>query len=144
MLFRSSLSATVQIAHKNLDGSEKIVIAGPTGVRAFAVSQGVGNEGYVGTIEARRILPLKNVPGVVIGAVFYDFGWAKRYHTQGLFDLAANEIALSGAGLGFYLDINKWSARGSIAWRITGEAPPPGGTEPNRNPQVFFQVSRSF
>ena len=139
-----AFSASAQFAQKNLDGSEKIVIAGPTGVRAFPVSQGVGDDGYVGTIELRRVLPLKNVPGRVLGAVFYDAGWVKSRHTPAAFAARTNESELSGAGVGFYLDIDKWTARASVAWRIRGEAPPAGGVEPNRIPQVFFQASRSF
>ena len=139
-----ALSANAQFAKKNLDGSEKIVIAGPTGVRAFPSTQGVGDEGYVGTIEARRILPLKNFSGRLLGAAFYDFGWVQRNHRSGPFDPIANESSMSGIGLGFYLEVDKWAVRGSVAWRVTGNAPLPGGVEPDRNPRVFFQGSRSF
>lgn len=46
-------SATGQSASRNLDSSEKFALGGPTGVRAYAISEASGDEGWLVNLEAR-------------------------------------------------------------------------------------------
>lgn len=46
-----------QIAEGNLDSSQKIILGGPTGVRAYPVGEASGDEGHILTIEGRFDLP---------------------------------------------------------------------------------------
>ena len=51
------LSFSGQFAWKNLDSSEKFYLGGPTGVRAYPVSEGGGSNGQLSTVELRMKLP---------------------------------------------------------------------------------------
>ena len=51
------LSFSGQFAWKNLDSSEKFYLGGPTGVRAYPVSEGGGSNGQLATVELRFKLP---------------------------------------------------------------------------------------
>ena len=46
-----------QFAGKNLDPSQKFVLGGPNGVRAYPQGEGVGDDGFLGTAELRYTLP---------------------------------------------------------------------------------------
>ncbi|TBR14535.1 MAG: ShlB/FhaC/HecB family hemolysin secretion/activation protein, partial [Lysobacter sp.] len=47
---------TAQWASKNLDSSEKLVLGGMDGVRAYPQGEAFGDEGYLATLEARLLL----------------------------------------------------------------------------------------
>ncbi len=51
------LSFSGQYAWKNLDSSEKFYLGGPTGVRAYPVSEGGGSNGQLASVELRFKLP---------------------------------------------------------------------------------------
>lgn len=51
------LSFSGQYAWKNLDSSEKFYLGGPSGVRAYPVSEGGGSNGQLATVELRMKLP---------------------------------------------------------------------------------------
>jgi hemolysin activation/secretion protein len=63
-----------QYASKNLDGSEKIYVAGPTGVRAYQSGDGSGTQGQTLTLELRDKLS----PSLTASA-FYDCGYVQAY-----------------------------------------------------------------
>lgn len=67
------LSFSGQYAWKNLDSSEKFYLGGPSGVRAYPVSEGGGSNGQLATVELRMKLP-KNVEF----RVFHDDGRVKQ------------------------------------------------------------------
>lgn len=65
------VSASWQIASKNLDSSEKIYLGGASGVRAYPSNEGGGSEGRTLTTELRqRLADRWTLSG------FYDYGWA--------------------------------------------------------------------
>ena len=43
-----------QLAADNLDGAEQLTLGGPSGVRAYASSEGAGDAGFVTGIELKR------------------------------------------------------------------------------------------
>ncbi len=51
------LSFSGQFAWKNLDSSEKFYLGGPSGVRAYPVSEGGGSNGQLAIVELRTKLP---------------------------------------------------------------------------------------
>jgi len=73
-----SVSAAVsgQVASKNLDQSEKMVLGGMDGVRAYPQGEAFGDQGYVASVEARLLLAglSQHVPGQVHLLGFVDTG----------------------------------------------------------------------
>lgn len=62
-----------QHAYKNLDSSEKFYLGGPTGVRAYPVSEGGGSSGALLVVEARKKLPSRFEV-----STFYNIGQVKQ------------------------------------------------------------------
>ncbi|MDP2034781.1 MAG: ShlB/FhaC/HecB family hemolysin secretion/activation protein [Polaromonas sp.] len=64
-----------QLASKNLDASEKMVLGGMDGVRAYPQGEAFGDQGYLVTLEARQLLPKpESLPGQVHLIGFVDAG----------------------------------------------------------------------
>lgn len=85
-----------QVAGKNLDSSEKMSLGGPSGVRAYPVIEGTGDDAWIGTVEARY-----NVRSELQVSAFYDQGWVKMSHDANYTGSPqVNAGTLKGAGLG--------------------------------------------
>lgn len=110
-------SAQWQGASKNLDSSEKMVLGGAYGIRALSPTEGVGDEGYLGTFELRRAIAGKYVPGNLVGTIFYDYGEIRRNHAP-IAATTPNADRLDGAGFGVYWEPRGWYVRASIAGRV--------------------------
>jgi hemolysin activation/secretion protein len=69
-------SFTGQLASKNLDPSEKMVLGGMDGIRAYPQGEAFGDEGYLGSVEASLLLAglSDHVPGQVHLLTFVDGG----------------------------------------------------------------------
>jgi hemolysin activation/secretion protein len=123
------ISASGQVAQKNLDSSEKFILGGVSGVRAYPTGEGSGDQGWVSNVELRydwsemRSLGWGDVQ--LVG--FYDTGrtqlarspWIPvQPNASGL-----NSYSLSGAGLGLNVTkTGKYSVR--MAWaRTLGDNP---------------------
>lgn len=66
-----------QLASKNLDSSEKMVLGGMDGVRAYPQGEAFGDQGYIITLEARLLLPKpESLPGQFHLIGFVDRGSA--------------------------------------------------------------------
>lgn len=112
-----------QLAADNLDSSQKFILGGPTGVRAYPVSEGSGDEGHLFSAEARFELPFMPTWATTQLIGFYDAGWVKLHHDRwpGAVTNAtgSNDYWLSGAGVG--LNVGKadlYSIRTSYAHAI--------------------------
>ena len=103
------LSASGQFAWNNLDTSEKMVLGGPYGVRAYPVSEALGDEGYQVTAELRRQF-MQQLQGIA----FYDFGHIKVNNDTWPGDNGKNEYSLKGPGLGLV-----WTEAGNYSFRLT-------------------------
>lgn len=111
-----------QYASKNLDSSEKFIVGGPSGVRAYPTGEGSGDNGWVGNVELRYDVP--GIDGWGIGTVqlvsFYDLGHVTLQKNQ--YQAAAtasgdNSYLLQGAGLGVNVaKTGEYSLR--AAWAI--------------------------
>ncbi len=117
------ISLRGQLASGNLDSSQKFILGGPYGVRAYPSGEGSGDAGHMGTVEIRYDLPqipyLKSTQ--LIG--FYDGGWVKL--NQDLWPGAIinatgkNDYFLSSGGIGLNIqDPGVYSMRAAYAHRI--------------------------
>ena len=84
-----------QLAHKNLDSSEKFYLGGSGGVRAYPSNEGGGAEGKLLNLELRWRLPQGlNLVG------FYDYGHITVNPNNNFAGATAlNDYSLKGAGL---------------------------------------------
>jgi hemolysin activation/secretion protein len=137
-------SANVQLASRDLTSAEKMSLGGPnggTGVRAYPVNEAAGDEGYVGTLEARYINPAWRIgsAGTIISA-FYDYGGITL--SKNPLAGVANKRNLQGAGLGLTLGKEgDFSIRASMAWRISNDKPL---SDVDRSPRIWLQVNKAF
>ena len=71
-------SLNAQFASRNLPSAEKMSLGGPnggTGIRAYPGGEASGDEGYVGTLEARYTNPAWTIGSAsTIVSAFYDYG----------------------------------------------------------------------
>ncbi|WP_295541001.1 ShlB/FhaC/HecB family hemolysin secretion/activation protein [uncultured Pseudacidovorax sp.] len=125
--FTFAVQASGQMARKNLDSSEKFVVGGAYGVRAYPQGEGVGDDGWLLNLELRHDV----VPGVQ-AMVFYDAGGARFSHDP--YAAGRNHQTLRGYGVGLQGQWKDFYARTSIAWR-DGDAPL---TAPDRRPRVWL------
>ncbi|ECW0910502.1 ShlB/FhaC/HecB family hemolysin secretion/activation protein [Salmonella enterica] len=127
-----------QFASHNLDSSQKLLLGGPAGVRAYDIGEGSVDEGTVGTFELRSRWPMPAAWGwlgarpELTVAAFYDQGWGEQYKAnsnhagQGLL-ADKNRENLSGAGLYTTLaDPDNYAL--TLTWaQRTGEKDPVSG-----------------
>ncbi|MBF0400040.1 MAG: hypothetical protein HQL90_04670 [Magnetococcales bacterium] len=109
-----------QLAGGNLDSSEKFQLGGPTGVRAYPVGEGLGDDGWLTSVEVNRTLGTLG-PGTVTAQTFADAGWVKQYKEP--WDTALidrpNSYHLKGFGAGAnWENGNTSSIRASVARKI--------------------------
>jgi len=98
-----------QFAGCNLDSSQKFILGGPTGVRAYPVGEASGDGGHALTAEARIELPFMPSWAATQLIGFFDTGWVKLHQTAWPGSVTnrsgKNDYWLSGAGVG--LNIGK-------------------------------------
>jgi len=100
-----------QLASKNLDASEKMVLGGMDGVRAYPQGEAFGDEGYLVNLEARLLLPKpESVPGQVHLIGFVDRGSVKI--NKDPWAAGNNRRSLGAYGLGL-----TWGEPGNFAVR---------------------------
>jgi hemolysin activation/secretion protein len=105
-----SIAMSGQLASKNLDSSEKFVLGGPDGVRAYPQGEGAGDEGWLANVELRQSLATG-----LRATAFYDVGQVKfsdRPYLEG-----RNKLVLRGYGVGLLADWNAFSVQLNVAWR---------------------------
>lgn len=122
------ISFSGQSASQNLDSSQKFSLGGPQGVRAYPVYEATGDQGWLGTVEARW-----DFYQGAQASVFYDMGWIQQFKSVGHLQEAAlqalgpNTYNLKGWGVGLsYNYDNLVSMKVMMASRI--------GSNPGANP----------
>lgn len=140
-----------QWADANLDSSEKFILGGPSGVRAYPVGEAPGDEGWLSSIELRRNLPAS--PRFKTQAfAFFDAGgvWLNHRSWAGSTLNAGhtNYVDLAGAGLGLNLWAGHWNFRAALAQAVGDN---PGRTLDGRDAdgrssrqRAWFQAAFSF
>lgn len=108
-----------QLASSNLDASEKIGLGGANAVRAYPEGEAYADEGYVLTLEARRLLPAfsASMPGQIELVGFVDHGKVTLNHSP--WETGNNHRALSGGGVGLkWIDGNNFMVNASLAYKL--------------------------
>ncbi|CNG73460.1 putative surface-exposed protein [Yersinia enterocolitica] len=93
---------TGQMASKNLDSSQKLLLGGPLAVRAYGIGEGAVDKGTLFTTELRTrwqppFLDWAGAGNQITVAAFFDQGWGS-YFRQPIEGLTGNDINLSGFG----------------------------------------------
>jgi len=112
-----------QVAAGNLDSSQKFILGGPGGIRAYPVGEAPGDEGHAGSVEVRLDLPFLPPWATAQLVGFFDAGWIELHKKlwSGAVTSASgrNDYVLAGGGGG--LNIGKpglYSLRASYAHKI--------------------------
>lgn len=125
---------SVQSTNKNLDSSERFVLGGPSGVRAYPVGEGSGDEGWLAQAELRYAM------GAFNPYAFYDAGSVKVNANP--WAAGNNKRSISGGGFGVRYQASNVSMDLALAWRNEG-GKPLSDTKDN-NPQAWFSASYKF
>lgn len=134
---RTSLSVALagQTASQNLDSSEKFVIGGSYGVRAYPQGEGAGDTGWLGNVELRHQLAAN-----LQLAAFYDAGQV-RLNKNPYVASDRKTDSLSGYGLSLAAQRGRVNGKLTVAWRASDEKP---RTAPDKSPRIWGSVGYSF
>jgi hemolysin activation/secretion protein len=105
---RLTLAAQVQgqLATRNLDSSEKFLLGGPNGVRAYPGGEAAGDSGVRASVEARWLAGGDPQWGQLQLSAFADAGRIRQWQdSAGLLLTTPNSYTLSGAGVGASLTL---------------------------------------
>ncbi|MFM9912196.1 MAG: ShlB/FhaC/HecB family hemolysin secretion/activation protein [Methylophilaceae bacterium] len=104
-----------QWASNNLEGSEKFLLGGQNGVRAYPVGEGAGDMGLLARVELGTIVPLP-IPGKLAASLFADAGttWLHQSTFTGALGAGqSNHYTLAGTGVALL-----WA----LPYQLTAEA----------------------
>ncbi|WP_426688171.1 ShlB/FhaC/HecB family hemolysin secretion/activation protein [Rhodanobacter ginsengiterrae] len=135
-------SFTGQVASKNLDPSEKLVLGGMDGVRAYPQGEGFGDAGYLASLEARLLLAgvSAHVPGQVHLLAFVDTGHININERP--WYAGPNSRTLSSVGVGAtWEDAGNFSVRTYYARKLGSE---PAISAPDRSGRFWIQAIKYF
>ena len=143
------LNVRGQIASKNLDPYERMLVGGATALRAYSVDQGSINQGAIITAELRKTINTNW--GQFTPVVFVDYLNGQINHTtypnwqtnQGYSNPnLSNHLVAADAGLGLDWNyFNQYSISVSWAKRLPTS---PSGTYGNGNSQFWFVAQARF
>lgn len=141
---RVSVRASVsgQLASKNLDQSEKMVLGGMDAVRAYPQGEAFGDQGYVASLEGRWLLERlsQQVPGQVHLLGFVDSG--RVTIDKNPWFLGDNTRNLSSIGLGLgWEDPGNFLVRTYYARKLGGEE---AISAPDKDGRFWIQAIKYF
>lgn len=130
-----NLSYTGQLSLSNLDSSEKFLLGGPNGVRAYPLGEAPGDEGNLFNADLRYDLPLPKAWGSFQLSGFYDAGQITLHKQQWNNSINTatnrNDYWLQGAGVGLlYAYKSIFSFKGTWA-HVIGDNPGRSTTDIN-------------
>lgn len=133
------LSASAQIASKNLDSSEKFSLGGPGGVRAYPAPESPSDEGVIWGWEYRKPLAIERWPGDWVLGVFGDYAVGRLHHDPLPID-TGNTRRLYGHGIGLtYGNTSGLIVKGWVAVRGKTEA-----QSDDSRARAYVQLSQQF
>lgn len=140
-------SARGQFASQNLDSSQKFILGGPAGVRAYPVGEASGDEGHALTVETRVDLPFSPSWASAQLVGFYDAGTVRLHKNTWAGSVTnatgRNDYWLSGAGVGINVGMaGRYAVQASYALRIDDNPgrTPDGNDADNKNDHGRFWV----
>ncbi|MGA0586085.1 ShlB/FhaC/HecB family hemolysin secretion/activation protein [Dyella sp. KRB-257] len=131
-----------QLASTNLDPSEKFVLGGMDGVRAYPQGEGFGDEGYLANLEARLLLSRLSdrVAGQVHLIGFVDTGHITI--NKHPWYAGSNSRTLSSVGVGVrWEDPGDFAVRAYYARKLGGAS---AMSAPDRSGRFWIQVIKYF
>ncbi len=137
-----SAALTGQLASGNLDPSEKFVLGGMDGTRAYPQGEAIGDEGLIASVEARLLLARtsERIPGQLHLLGFVDAGRI-TIDKDPWFD-GDNHRNLASAGVGLaWSEPGDWSVRTYYAWKLGGED---AISAPDRSGRFWIQAVKYF
>ena len=135
-------SFTGQLASKNLDPSEQMVLGGMGGIRAYPQGEGYGDHGYLASLEARLLLVglSAHVPGQVHLLGFVDTGHITI--NENPWYAGSNSRTLSSVGVGAtWEDPGDFSVRAYYARKLGSER---AMSAPDRSGRFWIQLIKYF
>lgn len=123
-----------QWADGNLDSSEKFILGGAYGVRAYPQGEAAGDQGWLANLELRYALT--NAWQL---NTFVDHGEARL--NKDTWASGENHRSLSAAGVGVRWAAHDWQISSVAAWKL-GNAD--AQSDVDRSPRVWAQVIRFF
>ena len=133
---------TGQLATKNLDPSEKFVLGGMDGARAYPQGEGLGDEGYLVDLEARYLLAglSEHVPGQVQLLGFVDTGHVTI--NKNPWYAGPNGRSLSSVGVGVsWSEPGNFLVRAYYARKLGSE---PAISAPDKSGRFWIQAIKYF
>ncbi|MGV8842163.1 MAG: ShlB/FhaC/HecB family hemolysin secretion/activation protein [Pseudomonas sp.] len=128
---------SLQAADQNLDSSEKMILGGAGGVRAYPTGEASGDEGVLAQLE------LRYNAGAYTPYVFWD-GGSIRTNAKPIATTATdNKRSVSGSGVGVRYLRDGWSADATLAWHHVGGAPQ-ADTSSDPTPRVWVNLGYRF
>lgn len=146
---RTTLYAAMrgQLSPHNLDSSQKFILGGPSGVRAYPVGEAPGDGGHSLTLETRYDVPSMPRWATTQLVGFFDGGWVKLHSSTWpgavVNSSGRNDYMLSGAGLGLNVGMpGVYSIRASYTHALGRNEGRTiwGNNADNRNDQGRFWV----
>lgn len=135
------LSFASQKAGKNLDSSEKFVLGGAQGVRAYPAGEGAGDSGYIATVELRYSFTSSLLPGLLQPLVFMDTGEVTI--SENPFTAGVNRRRLTGGGLGvMWARANDFQVKLTLASRMGHQAST--SSDSDRHTRGWVQLIKYF
>jgi hemolysin activation/secretion protein len=117
-----SVRLSGQVASRNLDSSEKFLLGGFNGIRAYPEGEAAGDEAWLARIDWVIPLHLAELPGQAAVRAFVDSGaiWVNDTTRGGLADPGIpNHYSLSGAGVGFNWTLPQgWAFSAYVATKL--------------------------
>ena len=131
------LSVYGQVAGNNLDSSEKFVLGGANGVRAYPQGEGSGDSGYVATAEIRY--SMNTSLGVLQPFAGYDAGMVRINRNP--FGAAANK-----RNLGAYVTGVSLLKAGDyqLKFMLAARGRQPAVSDTDRTSRVWLQLAKYF
>jgi len=144
------VGASGQYASKNLDTAEKFQLGGPSGVRAYPVGEGLGDNGWLANAEVRYRLGETRL-GDAQAVGFYDVGSVSQYAKlwPGALPNRPNDFTLQGFGLGASLGFGERGGAKVMWAKKIGSNPNPtiGNTDAdgqNRGARIWIIGNINF
>jgi hemolysin activation/secretion protein len=136
---------TGQKADKNLDPSEKLILGGPYGVKAYPEGEAPGDTGYLLNVELRYDLRDSWIPEHAQLLALFDMGQVTTNERP--FAPGSNDRALSSVGLGLDLsvdlgfDLGTFDMRAVVARKLGNEQ---ATSDTDRAMRGWLQFSKRF
>ena len=140
--FMLQAAVSGQIADKNLDSSQKFYLGGPNGVIGYAVGDGGGDDGYLGSLELSHPVPLRRVPGALRASLLAQYGMIRVNHHDYPAYGARNDLTEAALGAKLSYAWQGWHLTSSYGWRIGSYAR--SGAASTSGGEFWLNIGKTF